>query len=289
MRKKSKKIKVKPRKKANLTFSPELSFLALLSQKLSSEPPSESWDEILQLLGKCVEFSSASLLVFNKESKKLEPLASMGKKVDLIGFLDFDLGTGLSAWVAKGKKPVLLSNLKRSFDWENPIKSFVSVPLLWCEELVGILNLSHIKEEIFGERELKILEIISGQLAVNLAFLQADKEKQKLREELEQIQKYLAQSQNELKELEKNKEVSEKTVFLKEELNNPLAIISGNTQFLLSSLKEAPPALKKRLKAIDQEVTHIFKLTEKLSEMKSYQFKSNRPNPSPIFKSKLVK
>ena len=278
MRKKSKKIKIRPKRKEHQNNFTELLFLSSFSQKLCSNSLREKGEEILKLMGSCVEFSSASLFEFNPETQKLEPVVSLGKQIDLIDFIDFDLGAGFSAWVAKQKRSVLLPHLKRSFNWENPVSSFVSVPLLYGDNLVGILNLSHIKDEAFGEKELKILEVVSGQLALSLAVAQKELKSEKLKKELEQTKESLAQIKNSLAELEKDKDVTEKAVLLREELNNPLAIISGNTQFLLSSLKNAPPSLKKRLKTIGQEITHIYKLAEKLSELKNGYLKSKELN-----------
>jgi len=71
------------------------------------------FEGVLNLIGKSVEFSQASLFLLDKKKNEMEEVASVGKKVDLIDFVRFDSGMGISAWVAKEKRPILLSNLHR--------------------------------------------------------------------------------------------------------------------------------------------------------------------------------
>ena len=45
------------------------------------------FEKMLKLLGKCVEYTSASLFLIDRESGQLDNVAYVGKRVDLIDFV----------------------------------------------------------------------------------------------------------------------------------------------------------------------------------------------------------
>jgi signal transduction histidine kinase len=54
-----------------------------------------------------------------------------------------------------------------------------------------------------------------------------------------------------------------------QKLSNPLAIISGNAQFLIMTLKTTNPSIIKRLKAIDKEAGSIADISQNLLNVPS--------------------
>jgi len=54
---------------------------------------------------------------------------------------------------------------------------------------------------------------------------------------------------------------------LGQKLNNPLAIIAGNAQFLLMTMKNSDGSVIKRLKAIDNEATSLISLAEQFCSL----------------------
>jgi transcriptional regulator with GAF, ATPase, and Fis domain len=251
--------------------------------RLIQESPMEkkSCEKILKQIGKSAEYSSASLFWLDKRKNQIEELASVGKKVDLIDFVQFNAGSGFSAWVAAEKRPVLLPNLHRK-RFKNGIRSFLSVPLTLREELFGVINLSHIKPNAFGSKELRFLSLISSLIALGLERMFYYSEMEKKQKELEEAKSCLRELQSELSKSEKRMPVSQLLENLDKKIKSPLSAIAENAQFLLksisspneqkssSSMKSYDQKLRKRLRVITTEANQISKTTEKLLKLSAY-------------------
>ena len=95
--------------------------------------------QALGIVRDAVGCHSASLFIHKGKSGKLEEVATIGKRVDLIEAIDFDMGKGFSAWVAKHRKTVLIPNLSKKK--HDGFRSFISIPLISSDELIGVMNL----------------------------------------------------------------------------------------------------------------------------------------------------
>ena len=124
---------------------------------------------LLELIGQAIPFDNATLFLWDKQNGNLVPAAQHGKFVDLIGGVHFEHGVGFSGWVAKQKRPVLLSELHRGRRPDDTlVGSFMSVPLVVQGELIGVLNLSHGRPKAFNEDQLRLLTLIAGQAAATI-------------------------------------------------------------------------------------------------------------------------
>jgi len=236
----------------------------------------EVFERMLNLIGKSVEFSRASLFLLNKSKNQMEEIASIGKKVDLIDFVRFDAGLGLSAWVAKEKRPILLSNLRRKRSGEG-IKSFLSIPLILNGELFGVMNFGHIKEHSFEPEEVKFLTLVSLPVTLSLERMFYYSETEKLTQELKQTRDLIPQFQLKINQMESMVPTPQLLENLNEKIKTPLSSIVENAEFLLNSFAsrhddQPSPHLKKEfnfqfkrgLKEIKNEVNQINRVTEKL-------------------------
>jgi len=238
-------------------------------------------ERILKLIGKSIEYSSASLFLLDKRKNQIEEVASVGKKVDLIDFVKFNVGSGFSAWVAMEKRPILLSNLHRR-RFQNGIRSFLSVPLILREELFGVINLSHIKPNAFEAKDLKFLTEISSPIALGLERMFYYSEMEKRGKELEETKSYLRELENELLKSKSRTPFSQLLGRLDQKIKNPISTIAENAQFLLKSIsskdeQKSPDLMKKvdhkfkrKLREITTEANQITKATEKLLKMNAY-------------------
>jgi diguanylate cyclase (GGDEF)-like protein len=129
----------------------------------------EAFEKLLQLVRQSIPFENATLFVLNRASNQLVVGTIVGEHIDLIPGVQFDHGFGFSSWVAKQKKPILLNELHRSARDDGPqVGSFLSVPLVVQQELIGVLNLSHPGNQAFSEDHLRLLTLIAGQAAAIL-------------------------------------------------------------------------------------------------------------------------
>jgi diguanylate cyclase (GGDEF)-like protein len=123
-------------------------------------------DRLLDLVAQAVPYEQATLFLVDVETQQLLVAASKGEVVDLIGDVRFDHGFGFSSWVAKQKKPILLTELHRGRRQSGvEVGSFLSAPLIVQGELIGVLNLSHSKQKAFNEEHMRLLVLAAGQAA----------------------------------------------------------------------------------------------------------------------------
>jgi GAF domain-containing protein len=118
-----------------------------------------SFDSILYFIRSTVECQTASLLIINKNCKRLKTVAQFGDGCNLINAIHFKMGTGLAAWLAQKRRVVCLSDIHRGArHGHNPIRSFVAIPIYYHENVIGIVNLAHITPNAYGSIELKLLQ-----------------------------------------------------------------------------------------------------------------------------------
>ncbi|MCA9754506.1 MAG: sensor domain-containing diguanylate cyclase [Candidatus Eisenbacteria bacterium] len=148
----------------------ELEILMEVSRLIqSTDQREEALDKLMELIRQVIPYQNGTLFVLNRASKQLVVGTVFGDHVDLIGGVAFDHGFGFSSWVAKQQKPILLNELHRTSRSIGPdIGSFLSVPLVVQQELVGVLNLSHPQNQAFTEEHLRLLTLIASQAAAIL-------------------------------------------------------------------------------------------------------------------------
>lgn len=118
--------------------------------------------EMVAALAPAIPYESATAFVYERGSAQLVPVAVQGSHVDLIPDIHFDCGAGFSSWVAKTRRPVLLSSFREDPNGvpvvERPA-SFLSIPVLVEDEVVGVLNFAHRRPGTFttADRDLVLL------------------------------------------------------------------------------------------------------------------------------------
>jgi GAF domain-containing protein len=249
--------------------SKELEVLFKLSQAIQScTKPENTYNSVLELLEELVDFEFAALFIYSDELKKLNLVASKGHAVDLIQPVSFDMGKGLSAWVAKQKRPILLSELHRGkTSIKTPVRSFLSIPLLLGDKIIGVMNFGHTRAGSFTKHNLQVLTIAAGQLSViierSLYFARlAEKNRQ-----LEETNSQLQIAQDALVERERLAAVGEVAVTVNHEINNPLTVIIGNAELLLKDLADSDKKVRKKVEHIVAESKRIAQITRSLRKI----------------------
>lgn len=137
----------------------------------------------MENLNQIVEFESGSLFLFEKESRTLKEVANKGDGLNFISAVHFPMGTGLSAWVAQKGKLIYLPDIHRgSRHGQNPVRSYLSMPLEINNKIVGVLNLGHVVPNAFDEKEIKQIESLSKEITrkiYNRIYLNLDSYEQK--------------------------------------------------------------------------------------------------------------
>ena len=132
-------------------------------------------------LEKCLQFSHSdkgSIISVDQERKVLKIIyqIGLGKKVEDEIFLK--IGQGVTGLVAKTKKPILINDVENSTDYVNinsEVKSECAVPILYKNQLLGIISVDSSNKNNYDEKTLELLKSVSGFLGQALNNLQYQK------------------------------------------------------------------------------------------------------------------
>ncbi len=247
-------------------FWPKIALISEIAAVLRKGPPAKSvFQEVLETIQRIIPFDSATLYIFDSKKEKLVEMVTLGERVELIEFVQFDVGAGISAWAASNKKPILFSHLKnQDRPPESARRSCLIIPLHIEDKLIGVANFAHCTEGFFRENDLKLLQIVGDQIAISVERLMYQKELERKNSALQKVQKELKTAQKYLIANEKLAVVRELAISINHEINNPLSVIIGNIQFLRYTDKNIDPALAVRLEKIESECLKIAEVNRRL-------------------------
>jgi GAF domain-containing protein len=226
----------------------------------------EKFTLALGMVKDTVRCHSASLFIYNEHTGKLEETATVGEKVDLISSIAFDLGQGFSAWVAKQRRTVLIPHLRK--DHPEGFRSFMSVPLLWSEKLIGVMNFGHNDPFAFTEDHMQFLDIAAGQFAYTIERARFERELLEKNAALIDARDEIEKQQHQIIEMEKLKVLVQAAVSINHEINNPLTTIIGTIDLLLISRTDLDPVVRKKLSLMLGEANRIADITKKIRNIK---------------------
>ena len=248
----------------------ELEILSSISKLIgSSEEEDRNFQEIFKLISRVVPFESATLFFFEEATQELSQIAEYGGGVDLAENFTFGKGKGLSSYVAEELRPILLPNLHDGPRFAgSSLRSFISIPMLMREKLVGVINFGHSEPEIFEQSHVDYLQIVAAQLAAIILELDYTKKLKENNQHLEETNAALKNAQDKLIEAEKMATLGHVTAGLNHEINNPLAIISGHLQLLEMDQDQLPDEVANRISILMKEVDRISDVLKNLQKVK---------------------
>ena len=226
----------------------------------------DKFRQAIEKVRDAVDCHSVSLFITSRKNGKLEEVATVGTRVDLIESIDFDMGSGFSAWVAKHRRAVLIPNLRESR--HKRFRSFVSTPLISGDNLIGVMNLGHEQPDAFTEENLQFLEIIAEQLALLIERTHFEKELINKNRALVKAQDEIKKQHKQIVEMEKYQVLAQMTASINHEINNPLTTIMGNIELLLMAKPDLDDMVRKKLTTVLSEAKRIAEITQKLRSMK---------------------
>ena len=127
-----------------------------------------SMERITELL----DVEKGSLMLLDKENQELSIKVARGLTDDIIENTKTMVGEGVSGWVAKNRKPLLVKDIrsdkrfeKREGGYHN--NSLLSVPLLVAgDELLGVINVNNkTTRGVFGKKDLDALNDVAAHVS----------------------------------------------------------------------------------------------------------------------------
>ena len=248
-------------------FWQKINLMAEIATLTHKRPPNrETFTAVLELINTILPFDGASLYLRGDRSDRLKEVASAGKTVDLVSFLTIGSGPGLTGWTAASKKPVLLSDrqLGDEFEPENSFRTIMSVPLILADDVIGVLNLGCHRAKAYDKQDVRLMTIVADQCAVSI-------ERQIYQSEIEQKNKELTEAHNRLTEERKRtiagdrlQEIVDSAISITNQINNPLSVIIGNLECLLSESEIPTQKMLSRLRRIEEASLQIAEANRKL-------------------------
>jgi diguanylate cyclase (GGDEF)-like protein len=155
----------------------KISRFASMSELTKAITPIQNYDTLLQsILEKSAELLKAeqgSLMMLDHKTDELLLEAKKGLIEGMSGKISIRRGEGIAGKVAERGEPFLVKNLESDprFKQKNRLhyrtRSFVSVPLMIEDRVIGVINLSDkTTGEVFDEEDLRLIQSIATHAAV---------------------------------------------------------------------------------------------------------------------------
>lgn len=121
------------------------------------------------LLSKLIDYQMFSILLLDEAKQKLVHRFSVRFKENIQIKHDIPVGRGLVGAAAQSKKPVLVPDVARDprYIKANPeTRSELCVPLIYKDEVIGVLDLEHTRRGYFTEDHLRTVSTLAAQVAI---------------------------------------------------------------------------------------------------------------------------
>ncbi len=225
--------------------------LNISTSALATQTQHEFFDVIRHELSSIINTRNLFIALYNKEKETLHFPLHMDEKDDIETFREVSARQTLSGYVIRQGKPVLLREkeiiqLEKQGEFTRlgtPSKVWLGVPLKVDDEIIGIISIQDYKDEqAFSINDLKILRIISNQIALAIKHKQA--------QELLRVAKEKAEENARFKE--------QFLSTMSHEIRTPLNAIIGMTR-LLSNTNPSPGQIN-YIKALEMSGNNLLRL-----------------------------
>ena len=176
----------------------QLDFLHQLGQRLSATLDVRAVArEALETLRAMTEADQGVIYLAESGTSRLRLIAATGHDEASVEELDRRLqlrvGQGLTGWVALHRQAAVVEDVSRDDRWlvvrglDEEVRSAVSVPLLFGEELVGVMSLGSLREAAFTPDHVRLLEAAGAVLAGALLNARLYEQERAARQRLEAL------------------------------------------------------------------------------------------------------
>lgn len=148
-------------------------------------------ETILSLAHGHVPAEEASILLYNSDTRVLEPRAARSRHLEmsLAKSIPLDEARGITAWVVINKTSALVHNIyekpwsERYVQVSADIRSELDIPMIYDNEVIGVLNFESTHEGAFGRDEELFMTALAGQAVLAINKSQAYERERRLAQE----------------------------------------------------------------------------------------------------------
>jgi len=146
-------------------------------------------DMIMELGMNVMDAEGCSVLLIDKEEKKLQFVAASGAKKEELKKLSLDIGEGIAGWVVQNDQPLIIQDVSKDSRFSTRVdetlgqetKSLICVPLKVKDKIIGVMEVINKRgDKSFTESDMVLFKPLSAQVAVAI-------ERAKLYEDLEDM------------------------------------------------------------------------------------------------------
>lgn len=131
---------------------------------------------LLTIVRKAIPAEAGEICIYQESDRALYPRGWVGDSAYVLALAEvggmYRVGEGITGWIAQYQKPVLVADLRDQtaimpkLTHNNPYQSFLGVPLMLGERLLGTLELSGTMGGQFSRADLALLQAVSKQAAI---------------------------------------------------------------------------------------------------------------------------
>jgi signal transduction histidine kinase len=206
----------------------QLERLRFLERVARLATTARTWDELLDTVvdgtRDALRADVSSLYLLDRDGRNLTLAATNGLDKYQIGRARVPFGEGVTGRVAAAREPTVIPDVReddrflwvRGIDQRRFVASMLSVPLVWRDQVVGVLNVQTEQRRAFGPSDVEQLSAIADLLAGIVERVRLQEEAERRADELEAIDAARA----------------ELIALVTHELRTPLAVVRAYTDLL---------------------------------------------------------
>jgi signal transduction histidine kinase len=212
-----------------------------------------------------------SVMLLDKSKNRLITTVANGLESQKLKGVELGLDESVAGWVMINKKPLLLGEDLKDYDFKNFVKkdkkivSGLCVPLKIKNKVKGVLNVSIVEGgKRFTLTDLQLFSFFADSAAIAIEKAQLHQELKSQTKTLERTIEDLNTTQNQLVQSEKLRALGDIASGVAHDFNNILAVILGRTELLLKEVRKEEP--KKWLRVIEQVANDGAHIIRRLQE-----------------------
>ncbi|RMG73036.1 MAG: GAF domain-containing protein [Chloroflexi bacterium] len=153
---------------------------------------------LLTIISRAIPTDAGEINLWVEQEQVLRQRGWIGDAMYLIALSEaggvYELGEGITGWIAKHRKPVLV---KSRYDVsgilpklpENPYNSFLGVPIQLGDRFIGTLEIAHSTPDAYTQGDLALLQAISNQIGVTIYNTEIYSEQARRIDDIAQLQR----------------------------------------------------------------------------------------------------
>ncbi|UCE23383.1 MAG: GAF domain-containing protein [Candidatus Zixiibacteriota bacterium] len=224
---------------------------------------------VLERLRSVVGFDAATVYLCDSRDGRLQEAASIDGTVEVLDFLQIEYGDGLAGYTADSRKPVLLSDRSthNNFNPDTDYASFMSVPLIVADDVIGVINLGSRTPGAYTEDDVEFMLVVAGQTGLAFEKLHLERISGKCRSDLDTLKTELESLRARTSDVPGSTQIKDLVGQINHDINNSLAILLGNIQCMLMQKVITDQNSISRLRRMERALMKINEANHRLLQL----------------------